>query len=198
MSEGLRAQKKHETRRNISDVATGLFIRNGFEDVTIAEIAAEARVAKMTVTNHFPRKEDLVFDIRADFAAWPTSLIHDSAFHDTREVYFEALGAEHALVGFSGRGFARMIKESQVLTNALHEMHREREEALTHLLIGRHPERELEPVLAAAHLATVLRVLFQEVFDRTLEDEPAKQIADAVWPLAEQAFDQLEPVFGTY
>ncbi|WP_328446469.1 TetR/AcrR family transcriptional regulator [Amycolatopsis sp. NBC_00438] len=198
MSEGLRAQKKHETRRNISDVATGLFIRNGFEDVTIAEIAAEARVAKMTVTNHFPRKEDLVFDIRADFAAWPAALIHDSAFHDTREVYFEALGAEHALVGFSGRGFARMIRDSQVLTNALHEMHREREAALTHLLLGRHPEQALEPVLAAAHLATVLRVLFQEVFDRTLDNEPGKRIADAVWPLAEQAFDQLEPILGRY
>jgi len=47
-----------------------------------------------------------------------------------------------------------------------------------------------------AHLATVLRVLFQEVFDRTVEGE--KQIADAVWPAAELAFDQLEPVFGGY
>ncbi|MCR6486294.1 TetR/AcrR family transcriptional regulator [Amycolatopsis sp. OK19-0408] len=196
MSEGLRTQKKHETRRNISDVATKLFIREGFEDVTIADIAAAARVAKMTVTNHFPRKEDLVFDIRDDFAAWPAKLIHDSVFHDTRELYFEALGAEHALVGFSGPGFARMIKESPVLTNALHEMHRERENSLTHLLIRRHPEQQLQQVLAAAHLATVLRVLFQEVFDRTAENE--KGIADAVWPLAEQAFDQLEPVFGEF
>lgn len=196
MSEGLRTQKKQETRKTISDVATKLFIREGFEDVTIADIAAAARVAKMTVTNHFPRKEDLVFDIRTDFAAWPADLIHDSVFHDTRELYFEALGAQHALVGFSGPGFVRMIRDSQVLTNALHEMHREREAALTHLLIRRHPEQGLPPVLAAAHLATVLRVLFQEVFDRTLDDE--KGIADAVWPVAEQAFDQLEPVFGGY
>ncbi|SFW51836.1 TetR/AcrR family transcriptional regulator [Amycolatopsis australiensis] len=196
MSEGLRAQKKHETRKTISNVATKLFIRNGFDDVTIADIAAEARVAKMTVTNHFPRKEDLVFDIRADFTAWPAALIRDSVFHDTRELYFEALGAEQALVGFSGPGFVRMIKESAVLTNALHEMHREREEALTDLLLRRHPEEGLGPVLAAAHLTTLLRVLFQEVFDRTLEDE--KGIADAVWPMAELAFDQLEPAFGRY
>ncbi len=196
MSEGLRAQKKHETKKTISDVATKLFVRNGFEDVTIADIATEARVAKMTVTNHFPRKEDLVFDIRADFTSWPATLVRDSVFHDTRELYFEALGAEHALVGFSGPGFVRMIRESQVLTNALHEMHREREAALTHLLIRRHPGQGLEPVLAAAHLATVLRVLFQEVFDRTLEDE--KGIPDALWPTAELAFDQLEPVLGRY
>ncbi|RSD20227.1 TetR/AcrR family transcriptional regulator [Amycolatopsis eburnea] len=196
MSEGLRAQKKHETRKTISDVATRLFIRNGFEDVTIAEIATEARVAKMTVTNHFPRKEDLVFDIRADFTAWPASLIRDSAFHDTRELYFEALGAKHALVGFSGPGFVRMVKESPVLTNALHEMHREREENLADLLVRRHPEQGLPPVLAAAHLTAVLRVLFQEVFDRTLENGEA--IADELWPVAEQAFDQLEPAFGGY
>ncbi|MBE1499530.1 AcrR family transcriptional regulator [Amycolatopsis lexingtonensis] len=196
MSEGLRAQKKHETRKTISDVATRLFIRNGFDDVTIAEIATEARVAKMTVTNHFPRKEDLVFDIRADFTAWPASLIRDSVFHDTRELYFEALGARHALVGFSGPGFVRMIKESPVLTNALHEMHREREANLVDLLVRRHPDQGLPPVLAAAHLTTVLRVLFEEVFDRTLANEEA--IVDELWPVAEQAFDQLEPAFGGY
>ncbi|MEV4149686.1 TetR/AcrR family transcriptional regulator [Amycolatopsis sp. NPDC049691] len=198
MSEGLRAQKKHETRKNISDVATKLFIREGFEDVTIAEIAAEARVAKMTVTNHFPRKEDLVFDIRADFTAWPTTLIHDSVFHDTRELYFEALDAQHALVGFSGQGFARMIRQSPILTNALHELHREREATLTELLTGRHPDDGLEPRLVAAHLATVLRVLFEEVFDRILDDQPKDQIVDAVWPAAEAAFDRLEPVLGGY
>jgi AcrR family transcriptional regulator len=198
MSEGLRAQKKHETRKTISDVAMRLFIRDGFEDVTIAEIATEARVAKMTVTNHFPRKEDLVFDIRADFTSWPSALIHDSAFHDTRELYFEALDAQHALVGFSGQGFARMIRQSPVLTNALHELHREREANLVDLLIRRHPEQGLAPVLAAAHLTAVLRVLFEEVFDRIVGDQPQKEIVDALWPVAEQAFDQLEPAFGGY
>ncbi|MEV6875588.1 TetR/AcrR family transcriptional regulator [Amycolatopsis sp. NPDC051128] len=198
MSEGLRAQKKHETRKTISDVATRLFIRDGFEDVTIADIAAEARVAKMTVTNHFPRKEDLVFDIRADFTSWPSALIHDSVFHDTRELYFEALDAQHALVGFSGKGFAWMIRQSPVLTNALHELHREREANLVDLLIRRHPEQGLAPVLAAAHLTTVLRVLFEEVFDRTVDDQPKKEIVDTLWPVAEQAFDQLEPAFGGY
>ena len=198
MSEGLRAQKKHETRKTISDVATRLFIRDGFEDVTIAEIATEARVAKMTVTNHFPRKEDLVFDIRADFTSWPSALIHDSVFHDTRELYFEALDAQHALVGFSGQGFARMIRQSPVLTNALHELHREREANLVDLLIRRHPEQGLAPVLAAAHLTAVLRVLFEEVFDRTVGHQPQKEIVDALWPVAEQAFDQLEPAFGGY
>lgn len=51
-----------ERRLRISDAATGLFIRNGFDQVSIADVAAAAGVSKMTVTNHFPLKEDLVFD----------------------------------------------------------------------------------------------------------------------------------------
>jgi AcrR family transcriptional regulator len=62
---GLRAWKKQRTRQAISDVATGLFMRDGFEAVTVAQIAAAAEVSVKTVFNYFPSKEDLFFD-RAD------------------------------------------------------------------------------------------------------------------------------------
>jgi AcrR family transcriptional regulator len=62
---GLRAWKKERTRQTISDVATGLFMRDGFEAVTVAHIAAAAEVSVKTVFNYFPSKEDLFFD-RAD------------------------------------------------------------------------------------------------------------------------------------
>ena len=39
-----------------------MFAARGFDEVTIAQVADAAGVAKMTVTNYFPRKEDLVFD----------------------------------------------------------------------------------------------------------------------------------------
>lgn len=40
-----------------------------FERTTIAEIAAAARVVKKTVTNCFPRKEDMALDQQEEFVA---------------------------------------------------------------------------------------------------------------------------------
>src|SRR2546421_11996634 len=64
--DGLRERKKQATRQLISNVATGLFIERGFEEVTVAEIAEAAGVSKMTVVNYFPREEDLFLDRHAD------------------------------------------------------------------------------------------------------------------------------------
>jgi AcrR family transcriptional regulator len=38
------------------------FFQRGFDQVTIDEIAEAADVGRMTVFNHFPRKEDMFFD----------------------------------------------------------------------------------------------------------------------------------------
>ncbi len=60
------AQSRHERRRRqtrdrIADSALALFSERGYDAVTIAEIAEAADVAKQTVVNHFPAKEDLLF-----------------------------------------------------------------------------------------------------------------------------------------
>ena len=58
----LRSRKRLATRQGISDAATRLFLARGFDNVTVDEIAAAADVGRMTVFNHFPRKEDMFFD----------------------------------------------------------------------------------------------------------------------------------------
>ena len=60
---GRRSRKRLATRQKISDVATGLFIERGFDKVTVDEIAEAADVSRMTVFNHFSRKEDMFFDL---------------------------------------------------------------------------------------------------------------------------------------
>ncbi|HEY0327938.1 MAG TPA: helix-turn-helix domain-containing protein [Rhodopseudomonas sp.] len=61
-----RARKRAVTRQGISDAATRLFIARGFDQVTVDDIAAAADVGRMTVFNHFPRKEDMFFDRDAE------------------------------------------------------------------------------------------------------------------------------------
>lgn len=58
-----RTRKRLAMRQTISDAATALFLQRGFDQVTVDEIAAAADVSRMTVFNHFARKEDMFFDL---------------------------------------------------------------------------------------------------------------------------------------
>jgi AcrR family transcriptional regulator len=58
----LRTRKRLAMRQGISTAATRLFAERGFDHVTVDEIASAADVGRMTVFNHFPRKEDMFFD----------------------------------------------------------------------------------------------------------------------------------------
>lgn len=61
MEEGRRERKKRQTREAIAETAVRLFAEHGYDDVTIADVAAAADVAVTTVFNHFKTKEDLFF-----------------------------------------------------------------------------------------------------------------------------------------
>lgn len=56
---GLRERKRLETRTAISRAAAELFLRDGFHNVSVGEVAKVADVSKVTVFNYFPTKEDL-------------------------------------------------------------------------------------------------------------------------------------------
>jgi AcrR family transcriptional regulator len=54
--EGLRERKKHRARQRISNVATALFLAEGFDNVTVARIAEASEVSEQTVFNYFPHQ----------------------------------------------------------------------------------------------------------------------------------------------
>jgi Transcriptional regulator len=58
---GLRQRKKQRTRETIVDVATRLFVEQGYQQTTLAQIANDADVAPSTFFNYFPTKVDIVF-----------------------------------------------------------------------------------------------------------------------------------------
>jgi AcrR family transcriptional regulator len=66
--EGLRARKRRQMRRRISDTATRLFMERGFDAVSVEEIAQAAEVSKATVFNYFDCKEDLLLDRAPELA----------------------------------------------------------------------------------------------------------------------------------
>ena len=61
-NEGLRERKKRQVRQKISDVATAMFLVRGFDNVTVAQIAAASEVSEQTVFNYFTTKESMFFD----------------------------------------------------------------------------------------------------------------------------------------
>lgn len=202
---GLRELKKQETRQLISDHATVLFIEKGFEETTIAEIAAAARVAKKTVTNYFPRKEDLALDQHEEFTSGLAKAVSsrkagESALAALRRTFLNAVAEHSPVIGFTGPVFAKMVLESPTLTARLRELHELREDALATYLATETgaAEDDVTPIMAAAELNAIDRVLFREVLRRSHAGDSNEAIAEALTKATQQAFDLLEPAFGDY
>ncbi|MGW1989218.1 TetR/AcrR family transcriptional regulator [Embleya sp. NPDC001921] len=203
---GLRESKKQETRQLISDHATRLFIEQGFEQTTIAEIATAARVAKKTVTNYFPRKEDLALDHHEEFTASLARAVigradGESALGALQREFDAALDEHNPVAGFAGFDFARMVADSPTLTARLRDLHDQREDALAEALAAAAPpdaSTTIAPRAAAALLAAAHRLLFQRVQELTLAGDPTDRIAAIVTPEADHLFSLLAPALGTY
>jgi AcrR family transcriptional regulator len=137
---GLRERKKQETRQRLADLATMLFAQRGFDNVSVADVAAAAGVSKMTVFNYFQRKEDLLFDRVPELDALLTTAVRDRHPDQTpvaavRELVLRLLDERHPLGGFADTfpGFWQIVLDSPALRARAREAVDEAEDLLARL-----------------------------------------------------------------
>ncbi|MGI5417357.1 TetR family transcriptional regulator [Actinomadura luteofluorescens] len=99
---GLRERKKMRTRQAIATAALRLFAERGYEETTIADIAAAADVSPRTFFSYFPSKEDVIFaeidDRLAEVAERLRRTPGESPMETIRRsivAVLEAIAAEH-------------------------------------------------------------------------------------------------------
>ena len=195
---GLRERKKQQIREEIAAVATGMFADRGFDEVTIAQVAEAVGVAKMTVTNHFPLKEDLVFDRRDHVIESLVRAMADrepgeSCLARARRYYTEALASGDPTLGHLGVQFARMVEASPALVARERQMHDERELALAAELTTQMKAApdDLTPRIVAAQIVGVVRVLYYEARRRLLAGESREDLEAHLAEAATDAFGLL-------
>lgn len=167
---GLRQRKKAEARQTISNVATRLFVERGFEQVSVTEIAREAGVARKTVFNYFPRKEDLIFDREEEGRALVRQALADRG-EQSPVLAFQALmrallEKQHPLFRITERPiqFWRTVAESPALTARARELQVTLAEDMAGMLsdtVGR-SHADADARLAAAMLVATLVVAYSE------------------------------------
>ncbi len=173
-----RTRKRLATRQSISDTATRLFLERGFDAVTIDDIAAAADVGRMTVFNHFPRKEDMFFDREEEIQTLAFDAIRKrgpgvSPIEATRRLAHDLVMQDHELVMLSEdtSWFIRTALASAALKARAREMRDDFTRALALVLAdaGNRPVDDPDAHLAAGLIVATWNVAFSEaqnLFDR--------------------------------
>src|SRR3954452_9907071 len=204
-TEGLRERKKREAREAIARAAWKLFKRRGFDEVPVADIAAEAGVSEKTVFNYFPAKEDLVFGAGMQRVAALIEAVRArpegaSIVEPFRRWTMDHLDrVEHEPVD-SITAIPRLVMGSDALRNRLFICW-EQEAVLLGPVIAEQvggSDSELVPMIVARTLAWTHRLIFRAAFTRLLEGEDQAVVAAELRVEAQRAYDLLEQGLGGY
>jgi AcrR family transcriptional regulator len=159
-----RTRKRLVTRQGISDAATRLFIERGFDHVTVDEIAAAADVGRMTVFNHFPRKEDMFFDRDEEGREMLREALRQrdprvAPIEAYRQLAHRLIAEQSPAVAFSARsqGFIETIEASETLKARARAIRDELAQVVTVALsecVGREPSDPDAHLAAGLLLAT--------------------------------------------
>ena len=202
---GLRERKKRHTRQQIFDAAHRLFREQGFDAVTVAEIARAADVSEVTVFNYFPTKEDLFYGGMQFFEEQLIDAVRgrrqgESALGAFRRRVLEgtdALATRERVDAI--RTAARAISTSPSLLGRERDIVDRYTRELAGVLAeetGAAPD-DVEPLAAAGAMMVVHRMLVEYVRRRVLAGRP-RNLAEDFKSQAVRAFRRLERGLGDY
>ncbi|MFC3451496.1 TetR/AcrR family transcriptional regulator [Amycolatopsis speibonae] len=190
-----------KTRAHLAAVATELFVERGFEDVTVAEIAAAAGVSKVTVFSHFDRKEDLALDRLPDVAGMVRAAIRERADEVTAVEALHAMAAglakeQHPLSGLSENALplARTVAGSRALISRLREFEHEIDAELAGEL-ERDTRFSGDSELLAALLVAAYRTVIATTVRRRLAGEELAALVPGHRQRLDSAFTVLAKAF---
>lgn len=189
-----RADKKIAQREAILDAARGLFAERGVEQVTMAEVADAARVARATVFNYFASKYALVEAITDDVLGHFRGMLEEALADETTPTpalvrsAFAHMGAGiEAYAGFFRGIFREIMKISVGLDEGgVAERTNEVTRALLERLMARGLERgELREVAPAADLARAFSSLTNGTIVSWLYDDRSDSLRERMERAAE-------------
>jgi AcrR family transcriptional regulator len=108
--ESRRERKKRELRGRIYDEAGRLFLRQGFDETTVEQIAETADVSQATFFNYFPSKDDLIQQMTSEVLGVVQLLVEEQRKRDA---------STRARIGEMAGRATQLIQNTQLLTRDL-------------------------------------------------------------------------------
>lgn len=186
------------TRARIAQVASGLFLERGFDEVTIAEVAAAAGVSKVTVFSHFDRKEDLLLDRLPDIVDIVRTTVRErtddiSVVEALRQAALVLAERRHVLSGLNGdiEPMMRTVAASPALITRLRAFASEIEAELAAEL-ETDTRFSGDSALTAALLVAAYRTVAVKTVRRRLAGDDPAEIATTHRRHLNQAFNAVE------
>ncbi|WP_433212407.1 TetR family transcriptional regulator [Dactylosporangium sp. CS-047395] len=190
--ETLRERKKAQTRSALWNVAIELFVEHGFDNVSVAQIAAAAEVSKMTFFNYFPSKEDLVVGPMSEHVDEPALVVRSRRAGETpvdalHRHFLSALAARDPNAGMCDKpnvlAVLRLVFSTPALTQRALSVTNATTDALAAELGADFRSRA-----AAAMIVGVRHALIMENTNRLLAGATADEVYPAAVANADEAF----------
>ncbi|MEU4192212.1 helix-turn-helix domain-containing protein [Kribbella sp. NPDC026611] len=193
---GLRERKKQQTYDALSEAAIALFLKHGYDEVTVNDIAAAADVSKPTLFKYFASKEDLVMHRILDHLGEPARIVAATTAPPVdvlREHFFQGLAAREPTTGLNDHpqvlAYYKLVFTTPALATRLREFADDDEKTLSDVLGG-----SLAAELLAAQLLSTRRILAYRNWLALSTGRTAAQRFPAATAEADEAFARIQPL----